>query len=517
MNRRQASTFFFVGSFLALAAAAANGCSASKGSGAANGLGGNGAGGNGPGPGSGGAGNHKGSGGNGTGGFVIPDGGKDANDDVVHNPCGTQCGDTELCDDAHLGLDDNCDGNVDEGCHCTPGQAHFCFKGDPSYRGTEGCFDGVEKCTEQGIWGPCVGGVHAVPPDNCQNGSSAGCHAITSPPFADVDLKTGTGTFSGNADPGSESWTVTCPAGVNPCPVPGPNPPSDYKPLQSGQYNVTYHKTVNNQPASCDYPLFVGAPGLRVELTWEHPVQSGVDVDLHMHQPMDTNPWAISGVENDCGYGNCKAYSFAQSPQQANSPHWFLDGNMVPNPVNWDNDPDPNKNTCYFAPNGYGTTWQNWGMGCHNPRLDTDDITCDPSVMDPTNGSFCAPENINIDYPPTDQWIRVAVHYYSSHGLSYSIHPEVKIYCDGALAADLGPLGYSNSPLTFTSGEGSQTYSGNVFWLVGDVLFKPATQCTAQQCVVQPLYGDPNSMTAYTELDTGGNPAFGPAYPPIPQ
>src|SRR6185369_13881753 len=94
------------------------------------------------------------------GGIIFPDGGKDAPDDVMVNPCGTQCGPTELCDDAHLGLDDNCDGQADEGCSCMPGQAHFCFKGDPSYRGTPGCFDGVEKCTESGSWGPCVGGKH---------------------------------------------------------------------------------------------------------------------------------------------------------------------------------------------------------------------------------------------------------------------------------------------------------------------------------------------------------------------
>ena len=35
--------------------------------------------------------------------------------------------------------------------------------------GVPGCFDGTEKCTEMGHWGPCIGGVHAIPPDNCFN------------------------------------------------------------------------------------------------------------------------------------------------------------------------------------------------------------------------------------------------------------------------------------------------------------------------------------------------------------
>jgi hypothetical protein len=499
-------------------------CSASNSSGSG-GLGGN-AGGN-RGAGGGGA-HHPGGGGPGSGGGItIHDGGHDAPGDVS-NPCGSQCGSTELCDDAHLGFDDNCNGVADEGCPCTPGQAHWCFLGDPSYRNTPGCFDGVEKCTELGAWGPCVGGKQAVPPDNCQMANLQGCHSITAPPFATVDLKTGTGTFSANADAGSETWDVVCPAGVSPCPTPMGTPAENYTALQSGEYLVTYHKTVNGSPDSCDYSLFVGAPGLRVELTWEHPTNnSGVDLDLHMHQPMDTSPWAIDGVEQDCGWLNCKSASFCMTPQQGDAPSWFSDTAMPPMPVNWDLDPTPMKNTCYYAPNGHGAAWQSFGMGCHNPRLDTDDISCNASITDPTNGSFCAPENINIDYPPDSQWFRVGVHYFSNHGLGLAIHPEVKFYCDGALAGDLGSVADTNNPgmrdpagyasvVTFNPNQGAQTDNGNVFWLVADVVYKPATMCVPAQCIVQPLFADMTAMTPYFEPDTNGSPAFGPPYPPIP-
>ncbi len=463
----------------------------------------------------GGAAHHPGGGSPGSGGGItIHDGGKDAPGDVS-NPCGSQCGTMELCDDAHLGLDDNCNGVADEGCSCMPGQAHFCFLGDPSYRNTPGCFDGVEKCSENGLWGPCVGGKHAVPPDNCQNSNLQGCHSISAPPFATVDLKTGTGSFSADADVGSESWVVTCPAGVSPCPTPSGNPAENYTALQSGEYPVIYNKTVNGTAKSCDYSLFVGAPGLRVELTWEHPVAGGTDLDLHMHQPMDTQSWAIGGAEQDCGYGNCVAYDFDPSSPAFDAPSWFSDSAMPPSPVNWDQDPDPNKNTCYFAPKGAGLAWQGFGMGCHNPRLDADDIQCDPSVTDPSSSVFCSPENINVDYPPDSQWIRVGVHYYNNHGHNYDLHPEVKFYCDGALAADLGSLGY-DSTVTFTPSQGSGVGNGNVFWLVGDVLYKPATQCVPAQCVVQPLFLDQVAKTPYFETDSGGAPVFGPAYPPVP-
>src|SRR6185436_18439117 len=113
-----------------------------------------------------------------------------------------------------------------------------------------------------------------------------------------------------------------------------------------------------------------------------------------------------------------------------------------PDPVNWYLDPTFAKNTCYFAPRGVGDEWQALGQGCHNPRLDLDDITCDPSISDPNDFDFCAPENVNVDFPPKSVWTRVAAHYYSSHGFSYAVHPTVKIFCDGALAAELGPTGY---------------------------------------------------------------------------
>jgi hypothetical protein len=451
-------------------------------------------------------------------------GGMDGGMDVIVDPCVPKCGPTELCDPDHLGLDDNCDGNVDEGCPCSAGQVHFCFKGNPFYHNTPGCFDGSEKCSEQGTWGSCTGGVHAT--DNCFVADPNNCKAIVAAPFSDVHLKTGTGNFSADAIPGMEQWAVQCPAGVNPCPgVSGMNPPDDFKPLQSGEYKVTYTKKVAGDPTpkTCDYSLFVGAPGLRVELTWEHTVDDdGVDLDLHLKQPMSTQPWDISafGAPQDCGWGNCKLSPFGSADPflDPDAPNWFADPPaMPPMPVNWYLDPVMQANTCYFAPRGIGQKWQNLAKGCHNPRLDIDNITCDFKITDPNDPLFCTPENVNIDFPPAKQWMRVGVHYYSNHNYSYDVHPDVKIFCNGTLTAELGSGGYYSpeSPVTFSSSDGESVGDSNRFWVVADVAFTN-DKCGKTSCTVKPIYSDPNGKTPFFLLDSAATSGFAPSYGPLP-
>jgi hypothetical protein len=300
-----------------------------------------------------------------------------------------------------------------------------------------------------------------------------------------------------------------------------------YTPQQSGDYLVTYNKTVGGQAQSCQYPLIVGAPGLRVELSWDHPVgdPNTVDMDLHLHQPEDFNVWAIGGSEQDCGFANCTINSFG-GIGGGNTPHWFSDTATPPAAVNWDKNPVASLNTCYNDPKD-GPAWQSHNKGCHNPRLDSDDIDCSPGVTNPHSSQFCGAENINVDYPPTNQWIRIGVNYYSDHGNTSDFHPQVTVYCNGAISADLGhdtdtsgnmvPSGYS-VPVTFAGGSGSGSASGgNVFWLVADVLFLPSNEgsCAPATCIVQPLYAD-SSMRPL--LSTGGavQSDFQPDYPPIP-
>lgn len=421
--------------------------------------------------------------------------------DVPMNPCGTQCGPKELCDGVNKGIDDNCDGNVDEGCPCAPGEAESCFKGDPSYLNTPGCFPGTQKCSENGIWGTCVGGSHAT--DGCFNANPDNCHPISAVPFATVDLHSGLGTFGNGAT--INDFTVMCPPGVSPCPTPDAN--GNVQVLVSGEYDITYTRENN---IMCTFPLYVGAPGLRVELSWDFPTSGGTtDLDLHMHEPGTTTPWG-QGANQDCGYSNCTADNF--DPLFPFGPEWFPPAPQpAGDPVNWDLNPMMNLNTCYFAPRGVGAQWQSYGKGCHNPRLDLDDISCVPSITDPQDSQFCAPENINVDFPPKDKWTRIGVHYYpgtSSYG--GIIHPNVKIYCEGHLAAELGTHGFNN-PETAIAWQPSQK---DQFWSVADVEFHQ-DQCT-NTCIVKPIYvnGDTTARQPVYVSESVASTVFAPPYPP---
>jgi hypothetical protein len=135
-------------------------------------------------------------------------------------------------------------------------------------------------------------------------------------------------------------------------------------------------------------------------------------------------------------------------------------------------------------------------------------------VTDPNNENFCAPENVNIDFPPTDQWIRIAVQYYSNHGQTYDVHPNVKIFCNSALSAELGSVGYSpEAPVTFSAFEGAGSLL-NRFWMVADVVFK-RDECT-NTCIVKPLYSDAGARTPLLTNAQAAGGSFGPAYPPLP-
>lgn len=439
-----------------------------------------------------------------------PDGSDDGGADATV-ACSPQCGSAELCDGAHAGTDDNCDGQVDEGCPCVPGLTEPCFKGDPGYRHTAGCFDGTSTCTEQGTWGACLGGVHAT--DSCFN-VNPGCHAIEAKPFVPVQLKPGTGNFSSDAVPGTEAFSITCPPGVPKCPQVQSG--DQLVVLQSGEYSVKYSKVSQGTSTTdtCDYPLIVREQGLRVELSWEHTASdSGVDLDLHLHEPGTTTPWGFAGTTTqDCNWSNCTADAFVGGLP---APKWFADPPATPPAaVNWWLDGVQQNNTCYFAPKGAGATWQSIGKGCHNPRLDLESVSCDFTSTDPNSAQFCAPENTNIDYPPTDKWTRVGVHYFSNQGQSYSVHPEVKIFCDGALVAHLGPHGYYSpeKAVTFASSDGSGT-SGNKFWSVADVALT-SDACGKPRCEVQPIYADASARTPFFGTDTTAALSFVPAYPP---
>ena len=441
------------------------------------------------------------------GGGFTTGGGEGGQGGTIVNPCGGECpppGTPDECDGALQGVDDNCNGQVDEGCPCQPGQNDSCFKGDPSYLNNPmypACAAGTMSCNENGEW-VCTGGNHADSIDACYAQSTQACHSIKSFPFQNVDLMTGTGTFSQDAI--SSSFTVSCPMGVNPCPGVNGN---NFQPIVSGEYTVEYTKTImGGSMEQCSFPLYVGANGLRVELSWNW--GSGTkDIDLHLHEPGTTTPWEDdgTGATQDCGWGNCKVGDFVPTVSPT-SPTWFDPNNMVPDPVNWFESPVLEENLCYYAPQGAGTTWQNAMLGCHSPRLDIDNVSCTlPN---------CFPENINVDYPPAGQWMRIGAFMYSSTPTA-GITPNVKIFCNGQLKAELGTAGFHepDAPIVWDSTQGRK------WWLPADVRFTEGDECTPVDCVVRPLYDNDNAdglknPLYYTEAEL--ETSFGLPYAAIP-
>ncbi len=406
------------------------------------------------------------------------------------------CGAVELCgaNGAGNGLDDNCDGLVDEICVCRPGDVESCFLGPPGKHGVGACSDGTQTCEssgEFGVWGKCQGsiGPHAESCDNLDNDCN-GCaddslccaplldcpapgdpRIADQPPYTDVALPGGQ-FFSDQA----QSWSWTIDGG--PCDrlfktTTGSPPVQSFTLTGAHSENASVHYTLSGDytvtmtvvdkqgmSQSCTWVQHIVGPGLRFELCWD---QTGsVDLDLHVHQPGNTTGWFSSTA--DCYYDDCAA--------------WDYNGLMS----KWGYSISPIAE-CIGSPDG--PDWQANLMGCANPRLDIDDIA-DVGV----------PENINIDKPQNGQTFRAMVHDYAQSGIKGDQHPLVNVYCAGKLMATYGQS--PNQLVGFNKGGGDSKGS---MWRVADVTVATDASGNTTSCTVNALH--PANMTTgyWTTVD----------------
>ncbi len=390
-------------------------------------------------------------------GCVAPDAG-------VCSPVADGCSGTEVCDN---GADDDCDGQVDEGCACAPGAVQPCFLGPPGRRHVGSCVDGTQRCegsSEFGSWGACTGGI-SPSTDVCdsQDNDCNGCtddgvccipeidcpgpgdpRVPDTTPFATYVLR-GELFYSGPAT----AWHWSIEGG--PCDSVLPTPTytvigvgskdAFFIPTLSGDYRVTMTVTTPTGDLSCTFIVHVAGPGLRVELCWDR--STDVDLDLYLHRSGSTQPWydslssgacdtayTVASHTDVCGWDNCEG-----ALRTGTRPMWGYANTALSN--------------CQNGPGG--TDWSALGY-CANPRLDIDNNL----VM-----SIGTPENVNLDDPHDGDTFRVMVQNFTGT----ETHPMVNIYCDGRLVGTYGAA--PDLVPTFSGSRGST--SCGAMWRVVDV------------------------------------------------
>jgi hypothetical protein len=366
------------------------------------------------------------------------------------------------------GLDDDCDGVVDEDCACTPGQVQACFRGPPGRRGVGACADGMQRCvgtSEFGVWGPCEGGI--APGAEACNGLDDDCNGCTDEvrgcvpvgscpgpddprvpegaPFTNYALR-GRDFFDGRA----RSWQWTVEGG--PCEAILPrrsytltgatSETATFRPTLSGDYTVTMTViTESGETFTCTWIVHVRGPGLRIEMCY--PESEREDLDLYLSQPGYAGPWyigptAFSPAREACGWHNCEATIRGTLPGG---------GGMYPR-ADWGYGRSPLAE-CEGGP--LGTYWTLLGY-CANPRLDIDNNLSE---------GIGVPENINVDQPREGERFRVMVENFSGR-LS---RPLVNVYCGGRRVATFGA-----APDTVPAFSGTNGAVGvGAMWRVADV------------------------------------------------
>jgi hypothetical protein len=203
----------------------------------------------------------------------------------------------------------------------------------------------------------------------------------------------------------------------------------------SGDYLVQGEWDLNGQHYVCTQKVQVRAPGVRAELCWDS--VGADDIDLHFARLQGmTCSGGSQGWDSVCPSGSTYQdcwYSPASGCRDNSTtpPTWGYTDSADSACLGWSS-----------RRNGAAGAKQR----CTNPRLDKDNITCDATITDPTDLSFCGPENINLDNPKDGDAFVVGVNDYDG---TADAHSHVNIYCNGerVLSAGYNPVTGQSFPV----------------------------------------------------------------------
>ena len=386
------------------------------------------------------------------------------------------------------GIDDNCNGTVDEGCVCAPGTSTSCYTGPTGTRNVGVCRSGTATCNAAGTaYGACTGQVVPGASEVCGNGLDDNCNGaidegcVCAPgatascyggPAGTAGVGicrlgshtcnaggTGYGACGGEVDPQVEVCgdgidqdcngsdlpcgpVVTCPA---PQSVPAGTTATMTATVSGGTPPLTYNWVVVSGPT----PYTLGSS------TSTTATLNSTIVGVYSLQFTATDSMGRTG--------SC-------TTQVTMAPHglrielrWDSLGDMDlhlinPSATSWFTAP----NDCYFADRT--PEWDVIGFLPDNPGLDIDNTTS------------LGPENIRIDQPVIGEVYTIGVHYWASNGGPSPENNHVAIYCGDTSTTPVTTL---TRAINGVNGGSSTT---NDFWRVATVQFT-----TASTCIVTPL------------------------------
>jgi len=209
----------------------------------------------------------------------------------------------------------------------------------------------------------------------------------------------------------------------------------------SGDYVVQGEFDLYGKHYTCTQKVQVRAPGLRAEMCWDirpgDPIfgLSTTDADLHLARLQGTTCTGKHGWFDTCGTAPASDDCYYKCDSGCRTKNAGFCAGIAPAP-GWGYAASDTA-VCH----GWGSL-REAGQTCDNPRLDRDNLGCNPKVVDPNAtgafdsplSNFCGPENINLDNPNAADKFLVGVHFYGGD----KVKPHVNIYCNGERKLSLG-------------------------------------------------------------------------------